>query len=205
LRADVMKTSIRIFRAGSGLAVMAALLALYGCGSSSGSADVSHSKQKNSARRVTDPSSRPPEDMVAAVSVGKGGPPVGLKFELRSQPQAGQTVDLDIAVLPDAPAIDRIDGKFDGGENLPLVEGGDLATIERPAQGTVIRHLVRLLPKQDGIFTVTAAVTVTLTNDSITRTFTIPVVVGEGLPELTAKSEVAEGDSAARMPAKSHQ
>jgi hypothetical protein len=52
------------------------------------------------------------------------------------------------------------------------------------------------LPKQDGIFTVTAAVTVTLANDSITRTFTIPVVVGEGLPELTAKSEASDGDTA---------
>jgi hypothetical protein len=184
---------------------MAALLALYGCGSSSGSADASHSRQKSSHGQVTDPSSRLPADMVAAVSVGKGGPPVGLKFELRSQPQAGQAVDLDIVVLPDAPAIDRIDGKFDGGENLPLVEGGDLATIEKPAQGTVIRHVVRLLPKQDGIFTVTAAVTVTLPNDSITRTFTIPVVVGEGLPELTAKSDATDGDSAAGTPVKSHQ
>ena len=198
-----MRTSTRISRAGLGLAV-AALLALYGCGASSGGADASHSKQKSSAKRVTDPSTRSPEEMVAAVSVGKGGPPVGLKFELRSQPQAGQEVDLDIAVLPDAPAIDRIDGKFDGGENLPLIEGGDLATIEKPAQGTVIRHVIRLLPKQDGIFTVTAAVTVTLPNDSITRTFTIPVVVGEGLPELTAKSEAADGEPAAGTPSKSH-
>jgi hypothetical protein len=122
---------------------------------------------------------------------------VGLKFELRSIPQAGQPVDLDLAVLPDAPAIERIDGRFDGNENLTLVDGGDLAAIEKPAQGSVIRHVVRLLPKQDGIFTVTAAVTVTLANDSITRTFTIPVIVGEGLPELTAKSESPDSDSAA--------
>jgi hypothetical protein len=142
--------------------------------------------------------------MVAAVSVGKGGPPVGLKFELRSTPQPGQPVDLDLAVLPDAAAIDRIDGRFDGSENLALVEGGDLGAVEKPAQGSVIRHVVRLLPKQDGIFTVTAAVTVTLANDSITRTFTIPVVVGEGLPELTAKSEASDGNSAAGTSSKSH-
>ncbi len=153
---------------------------------------------------MSDPSARPPQDMVAAVSVGKGGPPVGLKFELRSTPQAGQPVALDLVVLPDAAEIQRIDARFDGGENLPLVEGGDLGAVEKPAQGSVIRHVIRLLPKQDGIFTVTAAVTVTLTNDSITRTFTIPVVVGEGLPELTAKSEAGEGDSAPRTPSKSH-
>jgi hypothetical protein len=196
LRTDVMKTSTRISRAVSGVAVAGALLGLFGCGSSSGSADSAHSSHKSATRQTTDPAARPPEDMVAAVSVGKGGPPVGLKFELRSVPQAGQAVDLDLAVLPDAPAIDRIDGKFDGGENLPLVEGGDLGAVDKPAQGTVIRHVVRLLPKQDGIFTVTAAVTVTLANDSITRTFTIPVIVGEGLPELTAKSEASDGDTA---------
>ena len=193
-----MKTSTRISRAGWAVAVGALLLGLYGCGSSSGSADAAHSKQKRSAsQRVSDPSARPPQDMVAAVSVGKGGPPVGLRFELRSRPQAGQPVDLDLVVLPDAPDIERINGGFEGGENLTLVEGGNLDSVEKPAQGSVIRHVLRLLPKQDGIFTVTAAVTVTLPNDSITRTFTIPVVVGEGLPELTAKSEAADTESAA--------
>jgi hypothetical protein len=201
LRTDVMKTSTRISRAGCVIAVAGALLGLYGCGSSSGTADSTHSKEKgNGSQRVTDPANRPPQDMVAAVSAGKGGPPVGLKFELRSIPQAGQPVDLDLAVLPDAPAIERIDGRFDGNENLTLVDGGDLAAIEKPAQGSVIRHVVRLLPKQDGIFTVTAAVTVTLANDSITRTFTIPVIVGEGLPELTAKSESPDSDSGTAKP-----
>jgi hypothetical protein len=199
-----MKTSTRISRAGCVVAVAGVLLGLYGCGSSSGTADPAHSKQKSGAQRVTDPANRPPQDMVAAVSVGKGGPPVSLKFELRSTPQAGQPVDLDLAVLPDAPAIERIDGRIDGNENLTLVDGGDLAAIEKPAQGSVIRHVVRLLPKQDGIFTVTAAVTVTLPDYSITRTFTIPVVVGEGLPELTAKSESPDNDSAAGTTSKSH-
>jgi hypothetical protein len=194
-----MKTSTRISRAGCVVAVAVALLGLYGCGSSSGTANSAHSKHSE-AQRVTDPANRPPQDMVAAVSAGKGGPPVGLKFELRSIPQAGQPVDLDLAVLPDAPAIERIDGRFDGNENLTLVDGGDLAAIEKPAQGSVIRHVVRLLPKQDGIFTVTAAVTVTLANDSITRTFTIPVIVGEGLPELTAKSESPDSDSGTAKP-----
>jgi hypothetical protein len=204
LRTDVMKTSTRISRAGCVVAVAGALLGVYGCGSSSGTADSARSKQKSGAQRVTDPSNRPPQDMVAAVSVGKGGPPVGLKFELRSTPQAGQPVYLDLAVLPDAPEIERIDGRIDGNENLTIVDGSDLALVEKPAQGSVIRHVVRLLPKQDGIFTVTAAVTVTLANDSITRIFTIPVIVGEGLPELTAKSESPDSDSAAGTASKPH-
>jgi len=129
--------------------------------------------------------------MVAAVSAGKGGPPVGLRFEVRSTPNAA--------------AIDHLEGKIQGGENLSVVEGGAIPAVEKPAQGTVIRHVVRLLPKRDGIFIVTAAVNVDLGTDSITRTFTIPVIVGDGLPELAAaKSEVADAAPAAGTGPKSH-
>jgi hypothetical protein len=202
LRTDVMKTSTRISRVSLTVAAAALLLGLGGCGSSSSSSgssgDAAHSSQKK-ARRPIDPSNRAPEDMVTAVTAGKGGPPVGLKFELRAAPEAGQALDVDLVVIPDAVAIERIEAKFQGGENLSVVEGGELAYVEKPTQGSVIRHVVRVLPKQDGIFTLSATVTVDLANDSITRTFTIPVVVGEGLPELTAKSgsEVADGASAA--------
>jgi hypothetical protein len=142
--------------------------------------------------------------MVAAVSAGKGGPPVGLRFELRSSPEVGQPVDVDLAILPNAVAIDHIDGKIQGGENVSVVEGGDIPVVEKPAQGTVIRHVVRLIAKQDGIFTVTAAVNVDLGNDSITRNFTIPFIVGDGLPELAAKSEVADAVPAVGTGPKSH-
>ncbi len=197
-----MKTSTRISRVSVAVVVAALLLELGGCGSSSSSSgssgDAARSSQKKT-HHATDPSNRPPEDMITAVSAGKGGPPVGLKFELRTTPEAGKALEVDLAVIPDAVAIERIQAKFQGGENLSVVEGGDLADIEKPAQRSVIRHVVRVLPKQDGIFTLSATVTVDLANDSITRTFTIPVVVGQGLPELAAKSgsEVAGGSSAA--------
>jgi hypothetical protein len=142
--------------------------------------------------------------MVAAVSAGKGGPPVGLRFEVRSTPEANQPVDVDLAILPDAVAIDRLEGKILGSDSVAVVEGGEIPGVEKPAQGSVIRHLVRLLPKQDGIFTVSAAVNVDIGNDSITRTFTIPVIVGDGLPELAAKSEVADAQPAAGTGPKSH-
>jgi len=195
-----MKTSTRISRAGWTVAAASLLLSLEGCGSSSSaSGDAAHSgPKKTTFHRVADPSTRPPEDMVAAVSAGKGGPPVGLRFEVRSTPEAGQPVDVDLAILPNAAAIDHLEGKIQGGENLSVVEGGAIPAVEKPAQGTVIRHVVRLLPKRDGIFIVTAAVNVDLGTDSITRTFTIPVIVGDGLPELAAaKSEVADAAPAA--------
>jgi hypothetical protein len=183
---------------------MALLLGLTGCGSSS-SGDAAHpGAKKSTSHRVADPSSRAPEDMVAAVSAGKGGPPVGLRFEVRSSPQAGQPVDVDLAILPNAVAIDHLEGKVQGGENVSVIEGAEIPAVEKPSQGTVIRHVVRLLPKQDGISIVTVAINVDLGNDSITRTFTVPVIVGDGLPELAGKSEVADAGPVAGTGPKSH-
>jgi hypothetical protein len=185
------------------MVVAALLLGLHGCGSSKDSNAATGKTSANVGKKhVTDPGKLAPEDMVAAVSAGKGGPPVGLKFELRSPPQAGQALDMDLVILPDAQSIERIIAKFQGSDGLDLVEGGDLAAVDKPAQGSVIRHVVRVLPKQDGIYTVTAAVSVDLPSDSITRTFTIPVIVGEGLPELTANSDNAgRADSAGQAAA----
>jgi hypothetical protein len=142
--------------------------------------------------------------MVAAVSAGKGGPPVELKFELRGAPQAGQQLDIDIAILPDAPAINRLYGRFQAGDGIDMVEGADLAAVDKPAQGTVIRHVLHVLPKQDGIFTLSAAVSVELADDSVTRTFTIPVIVGEGLADSNAKSDDTGKDAAAGTAPKAH-
>jgi hypothetical protein len=179
-----MKTSIRLL-----LAATVWLLGLSACGGSKGAADTAHPAVKTAVSHHEGHGSpeRAPDDMVAAVSPGKGGPPVELKFELRGAPQAGKPVDVDIAILPDAPAINRLYGRFTGGEGIELVDGGELAAVDKPAQGTVIRHVLRIVPKQDGIFTFSAVVSVDLADDSVTRAFTIPVIVGEGLADVSAK------------------
>jgi len=185
-------TSTRISRASLIVAVLL-VFGLAGCGSSADTAAKADAKNKKShIHAAVDPSARPLSDMVTGVSQAKGGPPVGLKFELRELPQAGQPLDVDIAVVPDAPQIDRIYAKFQGGPGLDVLEGAELAPAEKPVAGTALRHVVRVLPKQDGIFTVSATVSVEFANDSITRTYSIPVIVGEGLPEQTAQTDAAE-------------
>ena len=183
------------------LTAASGLLVLNACGGSSNhSAEAAHSAAKKAAAShhgPADPSERSPQDMVAAVSPGKGGPPVELKFELREAPKAGEALEVDVAVLPDSPAINRLYGHFSGGDDIDLVDGGDLAAVDKPAQGSVIRHQVRVLPKKDGIFTFNATVTVDLADDSVTRTFSIPVIVGDGLADVTSKSDSDTKDAAA--------
>jgi hypothetical protein len=200
-----MRTSIRISRVGWAIAITLAV-SLSGCGAfsaDSGSSSQAKSTTSAHSQQKVGPQEHTPSDMVAAVSASKAGPPVGLKFELRQHPEAGQPLDVDIVIVPDAPSIGRLYAKFQGGDALSVVDGEQLS-LEKPAVGSVVRHVVRVVPKQDGIFSLSAMVSVDLANDSLTRTFSIPVIVGEGLPEPPAKAEVADGQAASGTVAKTH-
>lgn len=180
-----MGTSTRI-RAGCAWALILAL-GLSACGSSD--TGTRSARQGTKSQRVVKPGQRSLADMVAAVSVGKAGPPVEVKFELREPPQVGKPVNVDIAVVADAPAIDRLYGKFSVTDGIELVAGDELEAVDKPAPGTVIRHVVQIVPKQDGIFTLSATVGVDLPNDSMTRAFTIPIIVGVGLADTAAAAD----------------
>jgi hypothetical protein len=177
-------------------------MTLAGCGSSSSQGGAGGSGQKKTTHVVAklDPASRPTTDMVAAVPTGKSGPPIDLKYELRELPEVGQPLDVDIAILPDGPAIAGVSGKFQSGEGLELVDGGDIPQVDKPAAGAVIRHVVRVLPQKDGIFTLSATVSVDVGNDSLTRVFAIPVMVGDP----TAQAEVPAGQTAPGTESKTH-
>lgn len=199
-----MKTSIPMSLAGWAVA-LTLLWGLSGCGSSSQSGDAAQAQKKAARAKLhVDPSKRPITDMVAAVTAAKAGPPVEMRFELREPPQPGQPLDVDVVVLPDVAGIERISGRFQSGDGFELIEGGELTPIEKPVAGTPIRHVLQLLPRKDGIFTVSATVSVDKSNETITRTFTIPVIVGVGLPEQTAKADVADGKAVTGADARSH-
>jgi hypothetical protein len=199
-----MRTSTRISRVGWAVAA-ALVLALTGCGSNTESNAAAHVR-KNLAKPkpAVDPAVREPTDMIAAVRLAKTGPPVQLKFELRERPVIGQPLDVDVAFIPDSPTVERVYAKFQAGEGLDLLEGSELSPVEKPAQSVPIRHTVRLRPKQSGIFTLNVVVGVDSATDSVSSPFAIPVIAGEGLPELAARSEGAQGQVAPGMASKTH-
>jgi hypothetical protein len=168
------------------------LLGAAGCGSgdqtahgaASSSNAKSHKQHKNEA--ATKPGEQPLADMVAAVS-GSKGPPVELKFSLPTRPEVGQVTEIDVAVVPRMPVPDSVSVSFQTGDGLDLVEGSQLERIEQLTDGSPVRHIVKVLPKRDGIFAVTAVVSFTAKNQDFNRTFSIPVIAGEGMPEQVAK------------------
>jgi hypothetical protein len=117
--------------------------------------------------------------MVTAVSAGKSGLPVDVKFALRQRPEVGQSAELDLIVIPSAP-LDRLMTSFHAEEGLTLSDGAQPSVQDRPEPGVPIPHALTIVPKQDGIFYVDAIVLADSGTESIARTFTIPVIAGGG-------------------------
>lgn len=123
----------------------------------------------------------PTADMVRAVSGARAGAPVELKFSLADRPQVGQPLDVEIAVLP-VTAVNRIAASFRTGPGLELRGGEQMAAIQNPEPNVAINHKLTLVPQQDGIFFVSATVQVDSATESITRTFSFPIIAGAGVP-----------------------
>jgi hypothetical protein len=133
----------------------------------------------------------PTADMVTAVSPATARAPVELKFLLGNRPEVGKPLDVEIAVLP-VSDVDRISAIFQVGPGLELRQGGQMAVIENPEPNAAINHKITLVPLQDGIFFVSATVHVDSPTQSLTRTFSFPVIAGAGAPPAGDGSDAPE-------------
>jgi hypothetical protein len=124
----------------------------------------------------------PTADMVSAVSPSTAPGAVELKFALGDRPQVGRPVDVEIAVLPKK-ELDRVAASFRAGAGLELRQGEQMAAIQNPEPGSAISHRITVVPQQDGIFFVSATVLADSPDASITRTFSIPIIAGTGVPQ----------------------
>jgi hypothetical protein len=187
-----MRKAEVFFRAG-GLAALAAAVALGMPGCSSGdkpsaeSTPATMKSHKPKAVVSAKPGEEDPGDMVAAVSAAKGAAPVELKFSLPTRPEVGQVMDLDVALVPRAPVPDSVSVSFQVADGIDIVDGSQLERVDKLVAGTPIRHVVKILPKRDGIFALTAVVSFVVSDQDWSRTYSIPVIAGEGLPEQVAK------------------
>ncbi len=130
----------------------------------------------------------PTADMVSAVSTTKAGPAVQLKFAIAQRPEVGQAVDVQVAVIPGVPVPDSVSAAFQSTDGLEVVDGAQLVSGGKPAEGAPIQHVVRILPKRDGIFALPATVSLVSGDQTVTRGFSIPVISGEGMREQVPKS-----------------
>jgi hypothetical protein len=127
----------------------------------------------------------PMADMVSAVSGSRVSEPVELKFRLPHRPEVGKPIEVEIAVLPVSP-LDRVAANFSAGTGLELRSGHEMAAIANPEPNVPLPHRLTIVPERDGIFFVSAVVLAD-SEQSITRTFSIPIIAGKGLPKPEAE------------------
>lgn len=153
-----------------------------GCGSAEEGSANADGKGANSqaTRKPAVDASKVHPDMVSAVSAGAAGPPVALKFALNQRPMVGEPIEVEVALIP-VSELTRLFVRFQPSAGLTLVKGAESPQFERPKTGEPIHHTVTVMANVDGIYYITAAVVADAEDSSLTRTFSIPVIAGNGV------------------------
>ena len=179
-----------LWRASWLAAVAAGCVGAAGCGSGDQNGQSAATSVKAQKSKTAGGPGKPGEvslgDMVTAVSNSKG-PPVELKFSVPVRPEVGQATEIDVAVIPSQPLPDSVSISFQVVDGLDIVDGSQMERVDKLTAGTPIRHVLKVLPKRDGIFALTAVVSYTASSQEMNRMFSIPVIAGVGLTDQVAK------------------
>jgi hypothetical protein len=167
---------------------VAAIALLSGCGSRQGASN-SSTRTPAAARKTANPADAISANMVSAVVLNKtASVPIEVRFELKERPRVAQPVQVDLVMVPLSGAVDRVSARVQAEDGLDLVDGAEIPATDRPAEGVPIRHTIRVQPRQDGIFIVSAVVTVVdASGGTSSQTFSMPVIAGAGMPDLPAR------------------
>jgi hypothetical protein len=117
-----------------------------------------------------------PPNMVAAVSAGKSASMISVHFAPEEVPQVGKPFPVAIAVVPHQPFA-SVHASFEVPDAMILATGERIETIKDVAPETVISHKLVIQPNQEGVFLVTAAVETEGLDGTVTRIYSIPLIV----------------------------
>lgn len=161
----------------SGMAIVALGMAigLSGCGSS----DPTAGTEGRPATKTSRPAGDNHPDMVAAVNASKTAGAVELYFSIPSAPVVGQPIDIQLVITP-LTDLERIIARFQATEGLEVMHGAESGPHDNPARGVEIPHTLTVRPKADGVYAIQAIVLSDSDTQSVSRTFSIPIIVGAG-------------------------
>jgi hypothetical protein len=182
------------------LLVTIAALMLWGCGSKQQEGASDSYGSGAGARHSGNPArAAMMRNTVGAVVANKSTDvPVQVRFQLRQRPDVGQPVDIDLVIIPSSEALDQISGQVQTDDGLELISGSEIPPTQRPADGVPITHSIKVLPKRDGIFTFNAVLSVDYGGQTVTQTYSMPVIAGSGITNLPAAAKTTKS---ARAPA----
>jgi hypothetical protein len=146
-------------------------LALAACGSEPDPGTAAATVQPAQAA-VADPMAR----MARAVGNGKPGAAVQIRYDFASKPAVGTPTELQIAFVPNA-GVDALEVVVSGMEGVTLA-GTLSASFTDVEPSKPYLHTVSVLPDRGGVFYLTVVATTQIGNQNLSRTFSIPFVVG---------------------------
>jgi hypothetical protein len=139
-------------------------------------------------------------DMVAAVSSGKTATMLGMHFALRATPKVNEALPVDIAIIPHRD-FTALQAHFESRDGLTLTAGDLLAQQgDAPAEKALTHQLV-LLPDREGLFMLTAIVETEGADGTVSRVFSIPVIVAPSNPPASEPPAAADGTADGAAPA----
>jgi hypothetical protein len=178
----------------SSLLVATLTCALAGCGSPEPEAGAAAAAAPAPIKSVRE-TDKAAAEMVTAVSAGKPGAPVDMKFDLKNRPELGKPLEVEVLVTAVSP-LDKVHLTFQGTEALEVTGGGELQRSQSMPAGTGIKHTVTVVPRQEGASYVSVIALVEGAGEgSIARAFSIPVLVGDPVAEPAQKAAVATTDA----------
>jgi hypothetical protein len=119
-----------------------------------------------------------------AVSDGKPGAAVNIRYEFSGKPSAGTPTELDVAFIPSA-GVDSMEATVGGMDGISVT--GDLhPTFSSVEAGKPYRHKLTVVPNHTGMFYITVSVTTHIAGSSVGRTFSIPFLVGQPVAQQKA-------------------
>lgn len=173
--------------------VFGLLAAAAGCGSQNAPAPA-QAKAPAPVRKAPSPADSLSPYLVAAVTTAKSGASLlQVKFEVGARPVVGEPVDVDLVIVPAADHIEEISGTVSGDDGLEVVSGGTIAPAEKPAFGTPIHHSLKVRAKRDGVFTLSAAVTVSADGQTLAPVYSMPLIAGNGMVDAGAAPGLSRG------------
>jgi hypothetical protein len=118
-------------------------------------------------------------DLVAAVGSDNSAGPISVKFRIDKRPQLGTPVQILITIIPAADAqIGHLHGAFQPDTGLNL-QGEHSIDAKDLRAGEPLEQQLTVVPEQPGVLNINATFTLDLDGGSVSRSYSIPVIVAD--------------------------
>ena len=175
------------------LAMLASCTLLSACGDSTpaGGAKAPAASTARKAPKAVDLGAQ----MVAAVAPGPSTDTVGVHFALTKAPVLNEALPLDIAIVPHR-QFASLSVHFFSQDGLTLVSGDALGPVLEAKVENPIRHQLVVMPVREGLYMINATVETSGADGSVSRVFSILVVVEPSVPSAPAPAAAPPGPAA---------